>query len=374
MEEKCPKCSRTVNAGVFCKKCKSWYHNKCERVTAGQKQGYMCKKCKKQEGKHTMEVSHDQNSIDNPNTSRETALQEKLSTLEKENSILTKTVANLQQQVATLTQELAHYVSEKVEQDKQIHDLKVLCDEANNNEWQPSGRSTPKSNIRSNNHGAISTANRYQALDNQSDEEIKTPLVPTNPPSLASKPKLAKSKRVLILADSQGRNCSDKLANALGSEYEVTGIIKPGATYQTVTNSVQKLCEDFNENDTVIVLAGTNDIFKCNDNDVLSAVVPLVKLSEQTKVILNPIPHRYDNENANYEIDYLNEEMHKRVNSCTEKNSKNLQINFDVERMSRFCFTRHGLHFTNHGKDKLVEQWSRRILNFSGPIRFPTTG
>jgi len=42
----CPKCLKIVKAGVFCSRCKKWFHRKCEKISKGEGLDmYKCKAC-----------------------------------------------------------------------------------------------------------------------------------------------------------------------------------------------------------------------------------------------------------------------------------------------------------------------------------------
>jgi hypothetical protein len=56
------------------------------------------------------------------------------------------------------------------------------------------------------------------------------------------------------------RECSDKLANLLGSSYSVTGISKPNADLKAVTSSINIRSGEFNKEDLIIVCGGMVDI------------------------------------------------------------------------------------------------------------------
>ena len=61
-------------------------------------------------------------------------------------------------------------------------------------------------------------------------------------------------RRVLVLSSSQGRSCSDILQKKLGDNFEVCGIVKPNAWLSDVVEGADKLVNDFDENDCLLVM------------------------------------------------------------------------------------------------------------------------
>jgi ribosomal silencing factor RsfS len=56
------------------------------------------------------------------------------------------------------------------------------------------------------------------------------------------------------------RGCTDILKQNLNSDFEVSGIVKPGAKAKDILGT--KIEEDMSTNDFIVVCAGTNDISK----------------------------------------------------------------------------------------------------------------
>ena len=68
--------------------------------------------------------------------------------------------------------------------------------------------------------------------------------------------------RILLLADSQGRQCSSILSTIMGLRCDVMGLVKPNAGFEEVVQDVVKLSGGFNKKDFVIVIAGTNNVLR----------------------------------------------------------------------------------------------------------------
>lgn len=67
-------------------------------------------------------------------------------------------------------------------------------------------------------------------------------------------------KQIIILADQQGCYIRESLANIVGSDYNVTTILKPGARLQQITQTHREELRNLDKNDYIILLGGTNDI------------------------------------------------------------------------------------------------------------------
>lgn len=266
-------------------------------------------------------------------------------------------------------------------------DLKNQLVQLNNREFQVP-RKTFKPTIISHPTHQISTANRFT-----SDHRAKqTPRMNFNAgtgksPSTSevNRPKSSKvkvlksqeksevnknlfrrpiSRRVLLLADSQGRGCNNILSKKLGPGNIIESIIKPNAPLREIVKDVINLSSDLQERDVIVISGGTNDTHLNIDNakkEIDLALLKLLPVSHRTNIIINTIPHRFDRDDLNSQIDCMNQYLHQSVNSLKSKNSKRTMINFDVERLSRDDFTRHGLHLNNFGKGKIYDRVAMMI-------------
>jgi len=107
----------------------------------------------------------------------------------------------------------------------------------------------------------VPIANKFLPLETPMDEEGSTQ---QNHSNQNRKPK--KKTRVLFLADSNGRFCSEKIREGLGGDYDVCTIFKPGAKINQVIESVEQLTKYFTQDDVVVLHAGSNDL-PLNDSE-----------------------------------------------------------------------------------------------------------
>lgn len=99
-----------------------------------------------------------------------------------------------------------------------------------------------------------STFKANEAMASVLTQETKNTTNKTKPQH-QSQPK----RRVMILADEQGKGMRSILQESLGSGYIVESILRPNATMDQVMKSCLSLCNNYGRNDIVIVLGGSND-------------------------------------------------------------------------------------------------------------------
>jgi len=196
-------------------------------------------------------------------------------------------------------------------------------------------------------------------------ESFSRPKLKKNQNTNSRKKLKGKKKKVQLLSSSQGRNCSVLLQQNLGEDFEVCGVVEPNAKLCDVVGDVQGLVKSFDENDCVIVLGGTNDVELDGKyrETVAEGIKNVLPLSKQTNVIINSIPSRFDRFDLQPHIRAANEIIHREVNKSKDKNSSNVRINFGNERLTRDCYTRHGLHLNLRGKSEMCKRLSHLVLD-----------
>jgi len=127
-----------------------------------------------------------------------------------------------------------------------------------------------------------------------------------------------RKKKVLILSSSQGRFCSNILQKKLGDSYEVCGIVKPNSRLTDV-DSAETLVRNFNENDCLIVMGGTNDIKTNYSETIPEGIRKVLPFPRQTNIIFNSIPARFDRFDLKHHVDKANRIIHAEINKSKEK-------------------------------------------------------
>lgn len=155
--------------------------------------------------------------------------------------------------------------------------------------------------------------------------------------------------KILILADSHGRNLSYMLKNELNNDYEVSSIFHPNASLNQVTKDISVLVSTFTKKDFVIVIGGTNDLEKNVTFNFDQCLKHITDCTSHTNLILTNIPPRFDK--------YIHDTLHMRLNSKLQTFSQHcshMEL-VDLMVLERKDFTNHGLHLNYKGKTKLIK-------------------
>ena len=72
--------------------------------------------------------------------------------------------------------------------------------------------------------------------------------------------------RILLLADSHGKNMANKLVMSFGCDYDVQTIFKPDADMFNVVKDARELTTSFSMRDYLVILAGVNNVVNRNIN------------------------------------------------------------------------------------------------------------
>ena len=180
-----------------------------------------------------------------------------------------------------------------------------------------------------------------------------------------------KARRVLILADSPGKGYSKELGSMLQDKFQVTSIVKPNPKLKEVTSAVRELTQDFTNDDSVIILGGTNNISEiAMESEINGVVENILPLSKNMKVIMSAIPVRYDKPDLNQKIFQANDGMLKTLNSFEDCKRENIAFNFFGERLDRSHFTKHGLHMISKGKN-MCKRYCELLVQLHGLVTPP---
>jgi hypothetical protein len=164
-------------------------------------------------------------------------------------------------------------------------------------------------------------------------------------------------RRVLVVSDSHGREMGPLISAALGRSHESTVISRPGAGFNAVTSDVEQLADNFNFNDHVVVIGGTNDVVEHGSQTYRIDIKPILTLAERTNVIVAGIPFRYDKPLMNGNVFSLNQWLVEKLKGKNNINMLNM-TNFDME-----DYTKHGLHLNRRtGKAKLRDMLLQSLV------------
>lgn len=162
-------------------------------------------------------------------------------------------------------------------------------------------------------------------------------------------------EKVLILADSHGRNLSNTLREKL-PKHHTQCIFKPNALWENVVSDVEKLSMNYNKCDYIIICAGVNNALKGRKLPTETIFQSFDQLSH-TNVLLLTIRLIKDRPVLNKFINEINGSLQL---------SATLYDNVTVINSNEFLnssdFYKLGIHVNNTGKKKIIEALSQRII------------
>lgn len=174
---------------------------------------------------------------------------------------------------------------------------------------------------------------------------------------LLSKDNTSKTK-IRILADSHGRGLSRILCMNSPFNYDCCVVFKPNATFGNVINDYKSIVGSMNCDDTLIVIAGTNNVVNGHcKKDILDNATELLLNTINTKVIVATLPIRFDNPSLNRTIKSINNDLKHLVSSF--EHCKLLPL--DVLANPKY-YTKFGLHFNSLGKRKIISSISELVF------------
>jgi hypothetical protein len=149
--------------------------------------------------------------------------------------------------------------------------------------------------------------------------------------------------------------------NHLRKNFEVSGLVKPGAGAEIVANSAMSDIANLTKSDVISVLWWFQRR-KNNANMALEHISNFVKVNSNTNIILLSAPHRHDlieSSCVNNEIRSFNMKLMKHVK--TINHTTVLETN-----TKRKCYTLHGLHLNGRGKEKVAKQIAAQLATILG--------
>jgi len=103
-----------------------------------------------------------------------------------------------------------------------------------------------------------------------------------------------KQNKIIILGDSHVRGCAQEVQHNLGHNFEVQGIVKPGANTEIIVNTSPKITGTLTKKEVVVVWGGTHDVGRNETKKGLLQTKNFVSNHNQTNVIVMSVPCRYD--------------------------------------------------------------------------------
>ncbi|KAG8241929.1 hypothetical protein J6590_076048 [Homalodisca vitripennis] len=198
--------------------------------------------------------------------------------------------------------------------------------------------------------------NRYDVLSTKIDG--KTHLENKKTKALQEK---NKNKRILICADSHGRDLFYNL-NKILSDHEAVSFIRPGGCTKEILDMYNIEEEKLSYEDTLVIISGTNDVATNDAQEATTSITSVLEKKPNHKVVLVELPHRYDL------VDWscVNKEV-TRTNAQFKQLSEQLDnvTLVELSKAERSLHTRHGMHFNSRGKNWLAEQIAKAVRGCS---------
>lgn len=170
-------------------------------------------------------------------------------------------------------------------------------------------------------------------------------------------------EKVLILADSHGRDLCQHVTNQwMSTNKYISSIIKPNATLCNVVDNLNNLVQNFNKNDIVIVIGGTNDKIIGNEDTLLNKFKDIIDNTQHTNLVLAGLPLRHLEPEASDSVDNINFDLQ------VISQGKNHVWYLPLDKLPRHMYTRHGFHFNRKGKRKIASLLRETIQDIDEEI------
>ena len=155
-----------------------------------------------------------------------------------------------------------------------------------------------------------------------------------------------------IIGDTHLRDSARRINQYLNSKYEATGIIKPGATTQTIVTPGENELKSLRKKDMIVLNCGANNIEKVNSN-ISTIITPVINFSQKysdTNIIVLEIPHRHDLHHK-YMTNLLMQSLNTKLKSILTRFRHVTILHMNT---TRNHFTKHGLHINKPGRNGLL--------------------
>lgn len=177
-------------------------------------------------------------------------------------------------------------------------------------------------------------------------------------------------KKVIILSDSQGREMAGRIKTKLKGKADVVSFIRPGCKLDMVVHGVEDMVkkEKLGDEDHLIILGGSADVGAgTTAKDFNATLNKMTSVTRKTNVIIASVPPRYD-----LPVKFL--DTVKTYNSVFKSFVKRSSAQFcELDKLDAKCFTKHGLHYSNLGKNFVAKKLSELILSKPFFDQSPTT-
>lgn len=152
--------------------------------------------------------------------------------------------------------------------------------------------------------------------------------------------------KILLVVHSRGRTCKKIMRNIFKESYfETLCFFKPNASFENVIHSAKQLTVNYNMNDFVVILAGSND--GLNNNHISAALLEILKHEmSHTNLVVFLTPFKKRNVTINSKILQDNMIIYSVLGKSAIINTSSI--------LNQLNFAGTGLHIHVKGKYKLL--------------------
>jgi hypothetical protein len=109
---------------------------------------------------------------------------------------------------------------------------------------------------------------------------------------LSGKTSRVKEHNVLIIGDSHTINCAANVKTDIRDNFEVQGLVKPGAENVMLVNSANGDIISLSKSDVLISCGVGNNVGKNNSTKALQHITDFIKTNNHTNIVLGTVPAR----------------------------------------------------------------------------------
>jgi hypothetical protein len=126
----------------------------------------------------------------------------------------------------------------------------------------------------------------------------------------------ANKHKISLMGDSHSRGNVINISHHLGSNFDLFGVIKPGASIIDIVPQNTVNYRHLTKKDVILIQAGSNDVYRNNSKTALMQIKNVCEILSSTNIILLDITHRYnliETSCVNKEIQSYNRKLKKVV-------------------------------------------------------------
>lgn len=171
-----------------------------------------------------------------------------------------------------------------------------------------------------------------------------------------------KTNKIYVIGDSHVRNFGSKLNSLTDSKTKCFVNCTPGGTSEIITKDLNSHVTHLQPNDTLVYIAGTNDIYQTNNGPAITpsndAKNNVLSHALHTNVIIANVPRRLDIPVLNQGVDTYNNNLYsivKDFKSNCEFPERVKLLDFNAI-MTDEMYKKDGLHSKELGKDEICSK------------------